>query len=377
MDLRILLAPDKFKGTLDAASVAEAMASGARDAFPEAELRLQPLADGGEGSLECVGATTLGATTTVAVEDAHGAPVEARVFTDGSVAMIAVHETQRLAGRPTPAASLRASSRGTGLALVEARRSYPGREIVVWVGGTASTDGGAGAAQAAGWRFLDARGRDIGPGGGALRTLARIEPPPQSFDPPVTGACDVVDPLVGDRGAARVFASQKGAGRAEMQVLEDGLVNLVGCIRRDLGVDVGSLPYGGAGGGIGAGLAAFFGAALEDGFGRMARVTRLAESIEWADAVVTGEGRVDAGSLGGKVSHNVARLCAHVGTECLVVTGEVALPAALLPAESALGASAVASIVDRCGRARSFDQAGACVRAVTAELLRERLILSP
>lgn len=373
MDLRILLAPDKFKGTLDAASVAKAMALGARNALPSAEVRSHPLADGGEGSLDCIASSGRGSFTTVPAEDAFGVPVDARVFDDGDVVMVATHETQMLAARPTPVLSLRASSRGLGAALVGARRSFPGWEVVVWVGGTASTDGGAGAAQAAGWRLLDARGRDLPPGGAALRSLARIEPPDEPFGARVVAACDVVNPMLGDRGAAHVFSAQKGAGPSEMQVLADGLERLAERIRIDLGADVASLPYGGAGGGIGAGLAAFFDATLEDGFVRMARETRLQESIDWADAVLTGEGRVDAGSLGGKVSTNVARLCEHAGKPCLVVTGEVALPAALLPAEDALGASAVVSIVDRCGRERSFRDAAGCVTAVTAELVRARL----
>lgn len=364
--MRILLAPDKFKTTLDAPAVAQAMALGARDAFPSAELRMHPLADGGEGSLECIAASKPGSFTTVAAD--------ARAFDDGEVVMVAAHETQQPAARPTPAAALSSSSRGLGTALVEARRAHPDRDVLVWVGGTASTDGGAGAAQAAGWRLLDARGRDLPPGGGALRALARIEPPAEPFGARVTGACDVVNPLAGERGAARVFSSQKGARPAEMQVLEDGLMRLVTCIRADLGADVASLPYGGAGGGIGAGLAAFFDAELEDGFARIARETRLHEAIEWADAVVTGEGRVDAGSLGGKVATNVARLCKHGRKPCLVVTGEIALPAAFLAAEHTLEASSVVSLVDRCGREASFREPASCVRAVTAELVRERLV---
>lgn len=373
MDLRILLAPDKFKGTLDAPAVAEAMALGVRDSMPTADVRAHPLADGGEGSLDCVAAARRGSFTTVAAEDSAGVPVEARVFDDGSTSMIAAHETQLLASRPTPASSLRASSRGLGGALVGARRAFPGRGILVWVGGTASTDGGAGAAQAAGWRLVDARGRDLGPGGAELRKLARVVPPDVPFGARVTAACDVVNPLVGERGAARVFSAQKGARLEEMQVLEDGLAQLASCLRTDLGVDVSTLPYGGAGGGIGAGLAAFFDADLEDGFARIARETRLQEAIDWADAVLTGEGRVDAGSLGGKVATNVARLCKHAGKPCLVVTGEVALPAALLPAEEAVGAAAVVAVVDRCGRERSFRDTPGCVRAVTAELVREHV----
>lgn len=373
MDLRILLAPDKFKGTLDAPSVAAAMALGVRDALPDAEVRLHPLADGGEGSLDCVAATVPGSFATIAAEDAFGAPVAVRAFDDGTVAMIAAHETQRLATRPVPAAALRASSRGTGLALVEARRSFPEREIVVWVGGTASTDGAAGAAAAAGWRFEDARGRELESGGGALRRLARIEPPPTPVGGSITGACDVDNPLLGERGAARMFSSQKGAGPSEMQVLEEGLHRLAECVRRDVGIDVASLPHGGAGGGLGAGLVAFFGGTLDDGFSRIASATGLHGALEWADVVLTGEGRVDEGSLGGKVASNVAHLCTSARKTCIVVAGEVALPVGLLPAERALGAAAVASVVDGCGRAAAFAETAGCVRKVTAEVVRRRV----
>ncbi|HYP24025.1 MAG TPA: glycerate kinase [Actinomycetota bacterium] len=371
--MRILLAPDKFKTTLDATSVAEAMALGVRDTFPDADVRVHPLADGGEGSLDCVAAAGTGSFVTVPAEDSVGAPVTARAFEDGSTVMVAAHETQLLAARPTPAVALRASSRGLGVVMLAALAAFPGRAVVVWVGGTASTDGGAGAAQAAGWRLLDARGRDVGPGGAELRRLDRVVPPEEPFGARVTGACDVVNTLLGDRGAARVFSAQKGARPADMQLLEDGLERLADCIRTDLGIDVASLPYGGAGGGIGAGLTAFFGADLEDGFMRIANETRLDAALAWADAVVTGEGRVDAGSLGGKVTSNVARLCKHAGKRCLVVTGEVALPAALESAEEMIGADAVVSTVDRCGRERSFRDPAACVRAVTAELVRERI----
>lgn len=373
MDLRILLAPDKFKGTLDSASAAQAMAAGARDAFPAAEVWTQPLADGGEGSLDCIAASARAVFASVGAEDAFGAPVGARVLAGDRTAMIAMHETQLLPARPTPAAALRASSRGTGIALAAAARARPGDEIVVWVGGTASTDGGAGAAQANGWRLLDARGRDLGPGGGALRALARIEPPPEPFPAPVTGACDVANALLGEGGAAAVFAPQKGAGAAEVRVLEDGLSRLAERLRRDAGIDVSHLPFGGAGGGMGAGLAAFFGARLERAFDRIASETSLRDKIAAADAVVTGEGRVDEGTLGGKVVDRVARLCKATDTPCLVVAGEVALPATLLPAERTLGVTGAATLVDACGRGDAFGAAPACLRKTTATLLARHL----
>ncbi|MDQ3951407.1 MAG: glycerate kinase, partial [Actinomycetota bacterium] len=125
--MRILLAPDKFKGTLDSASAAESMARGARDAAPDADVWTQPLADGGEGSLECVAASADGAFSSVDAQDAFGAPATARVYLRGTTAMVAMSETQGLAPRPTPAASLRASTRGTGMAVASAARLSPER----------------------------------------------------------------------------------------------------------------------------------------------------------------------------------------------------------------------------------------------------------
>ncbi len=363
--MRILLAPDKFKTTLDAPSVAAAMALGVHDALPSAEVRTLPLADGGEGTLDCIASSVTGRLSTIAAEDAFGAAVHGRVFDTGTAVMIAMHETARLRARPTPAGSLRASSRGTGRAIVEARRLFPDREIVVWVGGSASTDGGAGAAQAAGWRLLDARGRALPPGGGALRALARIEPPDEPFAGGVTGACDVDSPLLGETGAARIFSPQKGAGAGEARVLEDGLAALAERIRADLGIEIAGAPHTGAGGGMGAGLVAFFGARLEGGFDRVAAQTGLHASIEQADAVVTGEGRVDAGTLRGKVTAKLARICSARDKPCLVVTGDVDLPVDQSPREL-LGVAAVVSLVDVCGRRDAFADPAACLRTATA-----------
>jgi glycerate kinase len=368
VDLRILLAPDKFKATLDAPSVAAAMARGIRHALPSAETRLHPLADGGEGSLDCIASSAGGRFSAIAAEDAFGAPVHARLLDSGERVMIAMHETARLPARPTPAGALRATSRGTGRALVEARRLFPGREIVVWVGGSASTDGGAGAAQAAGWRLLDARGRHLGPGGAALRGLRRIEPPDEPFAASVAGACDVDSPLLGANGAAAAFSPQKGAGADEVRILEDGLATLAERFRADLGIDVAGAPHGGAGGGMGAGLVAFFRAALGSGFDRVAAETRLYDAIDGSDLVVTGEGRVDAATLRGKVTGNVARICSSRGTPCVVVAGDVGLPVDR-SAQEMLGVAAVVSLVDVCGRRAAFADPEECVRTATARVV--------
>ncbi|MFN2588300.1 MAG: glycerate kinase [Actinomycetota bacterium] len=372
--MRILLAPDKFKGTLDAPAVAAAMAAGARDARPESDTRIHPLADGGEGTLDCVLAATRGDVAVVEAENAFGARTAARVLDHGDAVMVSMHETAGPPARPRPSDALRASSRGTGVTLVGAVQRFPDREIVVFVGGSASTDGGAGAAQAAGWRFLDARGRDLPPGGGALRRLHRIEPPPRRIAARVAAACDVDAPLLGPRGAAALFAPQRGASPAEARVLEDGLGILAERIRVDLGLDVASLPGSGAGGGMGAGLVAFFGARLAPAFELVAAATELGGGVHWADAVVTGEGRIDEGTFEGKVVARVAARASAAGKPCGVVAGEVRLPAEQLPLHARLGVDAVEELVSRCGRARAFSDPAGCVRSATARVVAD---LSP
>ena len=369
MDLRILLAPDKFKGTLDAPSVAEAMAAGARVAAPGAEVRLRPLADGGEGTLDCIAAASQGTFTGVPAEDAFGAVVVARALDDGTSVLLAMHETARLPARPTAPGALRASSRGTGLAVRRALDSFPGREVVVFVGGSVSTDGGAGAAQAAGWRLLDAAGRDLGPGGGALRGLRRIVPPADPGTASVVAACDVDAPLLGPNGTAVVFAPQKGAGPSEVRVLKEGLGVLAERIEADLAIDVSSVAGGGAGGGMGAGLLAFFGASLVSAFDLVATATSFAEDVAWADLVVTGEGRVDESTLGGKVVARVAKACAAAGKRCAVVAGEVRLRAEALPPHETLGVAAVEDLVAAYGRERAFSDPARCVRDATTGLV--------
>ncbi|MDQ3914672.1 MAG: glycerate kinase [Actinomycetota bacterium] len=367
--MRILLAPDKFKGTLDAPAVAAAMAGGVDDAVPGAEARMHPLADGGEGTLDCVFASARGEITPVVAEDAFGERTACRALDHGDRVMIAMHETARLAARPRPSSALRASSRGTGLALLEVLERFPDREVVVFVGGSASTDGGAGAAQAAGWRLLDAAGRDLPPGGGALRALHGIEPPPRPLPTVVVAACDVDAPLLGPSGAAAVFAPQKGAGAAEARVLEEGLAVLAERIRADMGVEVAALPGAGAGGGMGAGLVAFFGARILGGFDLVSAVTGLPGDVEWADVVVTGEGRVDEGTLGGKVVTRVASAASGMDKRCGIVAGEVRLRAEHLPAHETLGVDAVEELVVTCGRARAFADPAGCVRAATTALI--------
>ncbi|HEX2031039.1 MAG TPA: glycerate kinase, partial [Actinomycetota bacterium] len=262
--MRVVIAPDKFRGTLSAAEAAAAMAEGWQRVDHRPQLEQVPVADGGEGTLEAL-ATALGAELHRArVTGPLGDPVSAAYAVaetpGGRVAVVEMAQASGLRQVSEPRRdAVRATTRGTG-ELVLAACAHRPRRVIVAVGGSATTDGGAGMAQAVGVRLLDERGRDLRPGGGVLRALARIDATGldrslRSVD--VVVAADVDSPLLGPRGAARAFAPQKGAGPDEVALLEEALSHLAAVVHRDLGIDVRDVPGGGAAGGLGAGLVAF------------------------------------------------------------------------------------------------------------------------
>ncbi|MDQ3784825.1 MAG: glycerate kinase [Actinomycetota bacterium] len=370
----VLIAPDKFKETLSASEVARAIGKGVRRAFPEAGIEIHPLGDGGEGTLEALVAAVGGRVETVTVSGPLGAPVEAPLgrLDDGRIALeVAAASGLTLVPRARRDA-LRASSRGTGeLILATFDETEPTRAIF-GIGGSASTDGGTGAASAVGWRFLDARGHQLPSGGGPLVKLARIDG--TGVDPrlsrcSITGATDIDNPLFGERGAAHVFGPQKGASPEEVGLLDDGLANLADRVERDLDGDSALAGSAGAGaaGGLGFGLTAFFGAELASGFGVVAEATGLASAIARADVVITGEGRLDAGSLGGKTPIGVARMAREAGVACFAVAGDSEVSAEDLRADGIEGAS---SLVETVGRERALEDTAAAVAETTESLLR-------
>lgn len=326
--MRILIVPDKFKGTLRAEEVAAAMERGATKAIPDASCTLLPMSDGGEGfirSLTSAGKTVVEMMPTG--EPGVGAASAMARKRDGTYVIEMAGHAGISGMEALPDAAITASSLVTGRLIREAGRRADATSVLVGVGGTRSTDGGTGAATACGWRFLDKGGRDLPLGGGALAELQRIVPPRDSerVTVPVRGACDVDVPLVGERGSARVFAPQKGASPQQVEKLEAGLARLQERIAGDLGLDVSRLAFAGAGGGMGAGLASFFGADLRSGFDVVAEHVDLASAVARSDLVLTGEGSLDTQSLGGKVPVAVARLAATRGRPCIVIAGRVAL----------------------------------------------------
>ena len=280
--MKIVVAPDSFKGCLRAAEVARAVASGLRACCPGAEVVEVPLADGGEGTLAVLTSALGGTVCGTMVQDPLGRPVEARFGTCADTAIIEVAEAcglQRLA--PEERNPLRASSYGVGELLLAARRQGA-RHFLIGLGGTATSDGGAGMLQVPGLRE-------------ALRgcTLELL--------------CDVDNPFVGPRGAARVFAPQKGASPADVDVLENRLEALAERFLAETGVDVRALPGAGAAGGLGGAFLAYFGASRVSGIDKVLELLRFDELVRDADFIVTGEGKSDRQTLGGKVPLGVLR----------------------------------------------------------------------
>jgi len=328
--MRVVVAPDSFKESLSAVAVAAAMARGVRDARPDAEVDVCPMADGGEGTVEAMVAATGGRLVPV---DTFGPLLEPRqarfgVLGDGRTGVIEMADAAGLALLPPARRDpTKTTTYGVGWLIRAALEAGLGR-IVVGIGGSATVDGGAGSAQALGVVFLDRAGRRLARGlsGGQLGRIGRIDVSgrhrrlsagERGEGADVRVACDVSNPLTGPDGAAAVYGPQKGATPGMVELLEAGLANLAGAIRRDLGVDVTNLPGGGAAGGLGAGLVAFAGARLESGVRTVAETVRLAERVRGADWVITGEGKFDSQSAAGKTAFGVAEIAAAAGVPAI------------------------------------------------------------
>jgi len=318
--LRVLIAPDSFKGSASATEVAAALAAGWLAARPGDQVTRLPLADGGEGTLDVLAATVPGARWHRArVTGPGGAPVTSRWLElpgGTSVTELAGASGLPLLARPDP---MGAQTTGLGQVLGRALDAGAAR-ILVGLGGAAATDGGTGALAALGAGFLGAAGQPLPPGGGALAALAEadlgnLRPPPAGG---VTCLTDVTAPLLGPRGAAAVFGPQKGASRAQIARLEAGLARLADVLGGDP-----AAPGAGAAGGTGYGLAAAWGAVLAPGAAELSRLAGLDRALAGADLVITGEGRFDATSLTGKTCGTVIAAAAAAGVPVALVAGQV------------------------------------------------------
>jgi glycerate kinase len=318
--LRVLIAPDSFKGSASATAVANALAAGWLAVRPGDQVTRLPLADGGEGTLDVLAAAVPGARWHRArVTGPGGAPVTSRWLE--LPGRTAVTELARSSGLPLLAGPDPMGAQTTGLGEVLGRALDAGADrILVGLGGSAATDGGTGALAALGARFLDATGQSLPPGGGALAELARADL--SQLRPPSAGGAtcltDVTAPLLGPLGAAAVFGPQKGADGAQVARLETGLTRLAALLGGDP-----AAPGAGAAGGTGYGLAAAWGAALTPGAAELARLAGLDRALANADLVITGEGRFDETSLTGKTCGTVIAAAAAAGVPVALAAGQI------------------------------------------------------
>jgi glycerate kinase len=323
--MRILIVPDKFKGSLGADRVADCIAGGVREVLPGAVITCLPIADGGEGTATAICSAAGGEWHSCEVQDAFGAIVRARYCTidGGQTAVMEISEACGLWRVPTGMRDPdRASSFGAGELLLRAIGAGA-KKIIIGLGGSATNDGGFGLARALGFRFLDADGRELDGVVSDLVRLARIEPPKTVPWPEIIAAADVRNPLLGARGATRVFGPQKGADAAQVQLLEAALTRLADVVARDLGTDFRGQPGAGAAGGLGFGLLSFCAASVRPGFDIVAEFTNLEEAVRAADVVITGEGRLDAQTLDGKAPAGVARLARKLGKRVHAIVGAI------------------------------------------------------
>ena len=336
--MKIVIATDSFKGTLTSLQAGRAMADGIRRVMPEAKVVVLPVADGGEGTVEAILEARGGRRETARVKGPLGDPADAAfgILPDGNHAVIEMAAASGLTLlEPDRYDPLNASTYGTGQ-LITAALDHGCRDLLVAVGGSATVDGGCGAAQALDVRFLTADGTPIKPpiGGGQLDEINRIDltnRDPRIAKTQITVLCDVTNPLVGPNGAARVFGPQKGADPQQVEQLDRNLAHLAAIIQQDLGIDIRDLPGAGAAGGLAGGLAAFTSASLTRGADTVLDLLALDDHLEGADLVVTGEGRLDAQSRMGKVVSGVATRARSAGVPVIAIAGSASTDADQAP----------------------------------------------
>ncbi|WFF04412.1 glycerate kinase [Micromonospora sp. WMMD964] len=324
--MRVLLCPDKFAGTLPAPEVAAAVADGWRSVAQGDDLLIRPLADGGPGFVQVLAEALGGRRVPVPTVDPLGRPVAGEILltTDGTAYL----ESAQACGLHLLSATERdpktTTSYGLGL-LVTAAVESGARTVVIGLGGSGTNDAGAGMLAALGVTPLDAGGAALPYGGAALAAVDAVDGVPRLRGVRLVAATDVDNPLLGLHGASNVFGPQKGADRADVLLLDAALERFAEVLQRDLTgcpAGLGTLPGGGAAGGIGAALLAL-GGGCESGIGLVTRATRLDAALDTADLVITGEGSFDHQSLRGKVVAGVAGAARDRGVPCVVVAGQV------------------------------------------------------
>jgi len=326
--MRIVVAMDSFKGTLTALDACKIISDATSVVLSDAVIILKPMADGGEGTARAMieagdgrwfARKVMGPLPEIDVEAGFA------WFADGTalVEMAAASGLELLT--PEQLDPVRATTYGTGQ-LIKAAIDRGARKILLAVGGSATVDGGVGAATALGWKFLDAKGEAVALGGAGLENIAKIEKPGNSRIVAVEVLCDVNNLLCGEHGAAKVYGPQKGATAEMVERLERGLAHLAHTVGAQLGTDIQNVPGAGAAGGLAAGAIAFMDATIVSGIETVMRRSNLKAELMSADWVVTGEGSFDRQSLHGKVVSGVLTLARSSRTRVAVLAGQVKMP---------------------------------------------------
>lgn len=330
--MKVIIAPDSFKGSLSAQEVCEAARLGLAELDPAIACVTVPMADGGEGTVQSLVDATGGEIRSAPVTGPLGEPLTAEfgLLGDGVTAVIEMAAASGLPLVPVEQRNpLNTTTRGTG-DLIKAALDAGCRRLIIGIGGSATTDAGIGMAAALGARLLDEADEDVPPTGEGLGRLAHLDLSgldARLAETEVRVACDVDNPLYGPRGAAHVYGPQKGATPAIVEELDLGLQRFARIVERDLGLALADLPGAGAAGGLGAGLIAFCGARLERGVEIVVDTVRLAERMAGCDLCLTGEGRIDFQTAFGKTPKGVADVARAAGVPVVAFGGAVAIDA--------------------------------------------------
>ncbi|WP_338472590.1 glycerate kinase [Niallia sp. XMNu-256] len=326
--MKIVIAPDSFKESLSALEVAESIERGFKQVISDAQYVKVPMADGGEGTVQSLVDATGGEIISKSVTGPLGKPVDAffGILGNQTTAVIEMAAASGLHHVPVGERNpLVTTTIGTG-ELIAAALDYGVNHLIIGIGGSATNDGGAGMAKALGARLLDKDGIEIGEGGDALGRLASIDL--SNLDPrlahvKIEVACDVDNPLTGEKGASAIFGPQKGATPEMVAQLDQNLSHYASIIERDLGKKINDIPGAGAAGGLGGGILAFFPSELKRGVEIVVEATGLSEITANADLVITGEGKIDSQTIYGKTPIGVAKTAKKYGIPVIGIAGNV------------------------------------------------------
>ncbi|MEM8897848.1 MAG: glycerate kinase [Bacteroidota bacterium] len=319
--MRVLIACDKFKGSLTTFEVNAAIAKGIQQAHPEADIHTVPIADGGDGSLSVIASIIPSEEIWVDTIDAVGRPIQAHYLISGDTAYIEMAQASGLVLINEASRNpLHTHTIGTGL-LMKYALNQSVKKMVLFIGGSATNDAGIGIAHALGFQFLDSEGRELPPSGQNLAKIHEILSPTPLPDFELSILTDVSNPFTGPEGAVYTYARQKGAKEDDLLSLEMGMIHFSQILHKQFGVDISQMPGAGAAGGISGGLHALMGAHLQEGFPTLGQLADLETHIQQADLIITGEGQLDSQSIQGKVVGQIAALCQKYDKQLIVMAG--------------------------------------------------------